>query len=540
MSERESMEVDVVIVGAGPAGLSAAIHLKQLANSQGKDLTVIVLEKAGEVGAHILSGAVIDPVALNSLIPDWKNRGAPLTTPVKSDAFTFLTKTGGFSIPNFVLPPLFNNHGNYIASLGNLTKWLGEQAEELGVDIFPGFAATEILYTENGAVKGVATGDMGVAKDGTHKIEYAQGMELHAKYTLIAEGARGSLSKNLIKKFDLDKNSDPQKFGLGIKEIWQVDKSKHRPGHVEHTFGWPLSNAVGGGGFLYHADNTQVFVGFVVHLNYSNPYLSPFEEMQKYKTHPKIAKLLEGGKRISFGARALTSGGWQSVPELAFPGGALIGCSAGFMNVARIKGTHNAMWSGMKAAQCVFEAINQGKKNDLIVGLKDFILKGEIESDLKKVRNTKPLWTKFGTFWGTILSGIDLWVNSLFGVSALGTLSHNKTDAEVMKNASDSAPITYPKPDGKLTFDRTSSVFLANIAHEEDQPVHLHLRNDEVPISKNLPMFDEPAQRYCPAGVYEIIKDSSGATSFRINSANCVHCKTCDIKDPACNIDWVP
>lgn len=540
MIERESMQVDVVIVGAGPAGLSAAIKLKQLADAKDQEISVIVLEKASEVGAHIISGAVIDPVALDALIPDWEEKQAPLKTKVSGDKFTFLTKNGGFTIPHFLLPPLFSNRGNYIASLGNLTKWLGEQAEAMGIDIFPGFAATEILYDQNGAVKGVATGDMGLDLDGSKKPEYTAGMELHAKYTLIAEGARGSMAKQLINKFGLDKDCDPQKYAIGIKEVWQVEEAQHKLGTVEHSFGWPLPNDTGGGGFIYHAPDRQIFIGFVVHLNYANPHLSPFDEMQVYKTHPRIAKLLKGGGRLSFGARALTSGGWQSIPELAFPGGALIGCSAGFMNVARIKGTHNAMWSGMKVGQAIFDALGKNRSNDLLQDLNAHVLNGEIEKDLKRVRNAKPLWTKFGTVLGTAFSGVDLWTNSLFGVSVFGTLRHLHSDSESMGQASDFPKINYPKPDGKLTFGRSSSVFLANLAHEEDQPIHLKLHDETVPISKNLPLFDEPAQRYCPAGVYEVIEGEGGRQSLRINAANCVHCKTCDIKDPSQNIDWVP
>lgn len=539
MTIRESMDVDVVIVGGGAAGLSAAIRLKQLADAKGSELSIIVLEKAGEVGAHILSGAVIDPVALNALIPDWKDKGAPLDTEVTSDSFTYLTRNGGFGIPQFLLPPLFKNHGNYIASLGNICAWMGEQAESMGIDIFPGFAATEILYNEDGSVKGVATGDMGIAADKSQKPEYAAGMELHAKYSLIAEGARGSLSKILTDKFGLDKDCDPQKYGIGIKEVWEIDPDLHRPGHVEHTFGWPLANDTGGGGFIYHAANNQLFLGFVVHLNYTNPHLSPFDEMQRYKTHPRIKKILKGAKRIAFGARAMTSGGWQSIPQLAFPGGALVGCSAGFMNLPRIKGSHNAMWSGMKTAESIFLALEAGQHNDLIDSLRAHVLQGEIEQDLKKVRNAKPFMANFGTIIGTVLTGFDLWTNSLFSFSFFGTLKHKKPDHAYLDKADISPEISYPKPDGKLTFDRSSSIFLANLAHDEDQPVHLHLRDDDVPITQNLVDFDEPAQRYCPAGVYEIIAQEDGTQKLRINGANCVHCKTCDIKDPAQNIDWV-
>lgn len=533
------MPVDVVIVGGGPSGLAAAIRLKQLADDKGEELSIVILEKASEIGAHILSGAVLDPSALDALIPDWRDKGAPLKTEVTSDRFAILSKTGGFTIPHFLLPPLFSNHGNYIASLGDLCRWLGEQAEGMGIDIFPGFAATELLYNEDGSVKGVATGDMGIAKDGVHKSGFAPGMELHARYTLIGEGAHGSLAKQLISKYALDKDSEPQKYGLGIKEIWEVDPSQHHEGRVEHTLGWPLSSNTSGGGFIYHGEGNKVFIGFVVHLNYTNPHLSPFEEMQRFKTHPRIAKLLEGGERISYGARAMTSGGWQSIPQLGFPGGALIGCSAGFMNVPRIKGSHNAMWSGMKMAEAVFAALQAGRGNDEIEGLNAAVISGPIEKDLKKVRNAKPLLPRYGTYLGTMLSGLDLWTNTLFGFSFFGTLKHGKPDYACLKKASEMPRIDYPKPDGKLTFDRTSSVFLANLAHEEDQPVHLQLRDPDIPISRNLPDYDEPAQRYCPAGVYEVVEEGS-APYFRINAANCVHCKTCDIKDPAQNIDWVP
>ncbi len=540
MTERESMAVDVVVAGAGPAGLAAAIRLKQLARDAGSDLSVMVLEKGAEVGAHILSGAVIDPSALSDLIPDWQGKGAPVTTRVTSDRFAFLTRKGIFSIPRLFLPPMLSNEGNYIVSLGQLTRWLAEQAEALGVDIFPGFAASELLFDENGAVAGVATGDMGRARDGSKKPEFAPGMELHARYTLLAEGARGSLSKSAIRHFDLDRDSDPQKFGLGIKEIWQVDPARHRPGHVEHTFGWPLPNDTGGGGFIYHAADGRVLVGFVTHLDYSNPYLSPFDEMQRFKTHPHVAALLEGGERIAWGARAMTSGGWQSIPRLEFPGGALVGCAAGFMNVPRIKGAHNAMRSGMKCAQMVFDALAEGRGNDLLQGLSDFVVAGDIERDLKPVRNAKPMWERFGTFWGTALAGAELWMQTLFARSPLGTLGHGKPDSQCLKKAAEAAPIPSLKPDGVLTFDKPSSVFLANISHGEDQPVHLRLRDPDIPLTRNLPDYDEPATRYCPAGVYEITRDAQGTPQFVINAANCVHCKTCDIKDPAQNIDWCP
>jgi electron-transferring-flavoprotein dehydrogenase len=539
MAERESMPVDVVVVGAGPAGLAAAIRLKQLAAQAQEEFSIVVVEKAAEVGAHVLSGAVLDPSALDSLVPDWRDRGAPLNVEVTSDTFRILGKTGSFAIPNRLLPPLFSNHGNYITSLGEVCRWLGEQAESLGVDIFPGFAATEILYDENGAVSGIATGDQGVDRQGQPKAGFAPGMELHARYTLIAEGARGSLAKQLIARFDLARDSDPQHYGLGVKEIWRIPPERHRPGHVEHHLGWPLGDGTGGGGFVYHAADSQVYIGYVVHLDYDNPYLSPFEEMQRWKTHKHMRKLLEGGTRIGFGARALTEGGWQSIPELAFPGGALMGCSAGFMNVPRIKGSHNAMWSGIQTAEVVFEALTAGRGNDVLDDLSETITSGPIAADLRPVRNAKPL-LKLGTKLGMLLGGFDLWTNTIFGRSLLGTLHSRKPDHVRLKSASASRRIDYPRPDGKLTFDRASSVFLANLAHEEDQPVHLRLRDPSIPIAINLPEYDEPAQRYCPAGVYEVVASADGTPHFQINAANCVHCKTCDIKDPAQNIDWVP
>lgn len=539
MSERESMPVDVLIVGAGPAGLSAAIRLKQLADAAGDELSIVVVEKGAEIGTQVLSGAVMDPVALNELIPDWQEKDSPLKTKVQSDRFSVLTKGKAFGLPNFALPPLFSNHGNYIVSLGEVCRWLGEQAEGMGIDIFPGFAATEVLYNEDGSVKGVATGDMGISRAGEHKSDYTPGMELHARYTLMSEGARGSLAKELMGKFKLDADCEPQKFGIGIKEIWEIDPANHKEGHVEHTLGWPLSDDTGGGGFIYHAAGNKVYAGFVVHLNYTNPHLSPFEEMQRWKTHPRVRALLEGGKRIGYGARAMTSGGWQSIPNLAFPGGALIGCSAGFMNVPRIKGSHNAMFSGMRMAEAVFEALQAGRSGDLIENANARVTDGAIRDDLYKVRNAKPMLPKFGTMLATLFSGIDLWTNSLFKFSLFGTLGHDKPDWATLKPAAQCTPIEYPKPDGKLTFDRLSSVFLANIGHEEDQPIHLRLSDASIPVSQNLPVYDEPAQRYCPAGVYEIVKED-GDSAFQINAANCVHCKTCDIKDPAQNITWVP
>ena len=535
--QRESMEYDVVIVGGGPAGLSAAIRLKQLAQKDGREVSVCVLEKGSEIGAHILSGAVLDPDGLNELIPDWKEKGAPVETAVTDDRFYFFTKGAAIRIPNFLFPPLMSNHGNYVVSLSNLCRWLGTQAEALGVEIYPGFPAHELIIEDN-VVKGVITGDLGVAKDGHHKSDYQPGMELRGKYTLFAEGARGSLSKILCHHFGLHNDRQPQKFGIGLKELWELPKEKHKKGLVMHGFGWPLSNDTGGGLFMYHWGENYCSIGFVVHLNYSNPYLEPFSEFQRAKTHPAILAYLEGGKRVGYGARAITEGGYQSVPKLVFPGGALIGCAAGFVNLPRIKGSHNAMRTGMMAADAAFAAVKDGRSGDLLSAYETAYAKSPVAKDLKLVRNAKPLWSKLGTLLALPFIGLDLWTNQLFGFSLFGTLGHGKPDYATLKKAADSKRLAYPKPNGKITFDRLSSVFVSNTNHVEDQPVHLVLRDPSIPIRVNLPEYAEPAQRYCPAGVYEVVQDQGGPR-FQINAQNCVHCKTCDIKDPEQNITWV-
>ncbi len=543
--ERESMEFDVVIVGAGPAGLAAAIRLKQV----NPELSVVVLEKGAEVGAHILSGAVVDPVGIDRLLPGWRDaEDHPFKTPVSADHFLLLGAKSSMRIPNFLMPPLMNNHGNYAVSLGNVCRWLAGKAEALGVEIYPGFAAREVLYNDAGAAIGAVTGDMGVQRDGSPGPGFAPGMALLGKYVLIGEGARGSLAKQLIAKFGLSDGREPGKYGIGLKELWQVKPENHKPGLVQHSFGWPLDMQTGGGSFLYHLDDNQVAVGFVLHLNYKNPWLSPFEEFQRFKTHPAIRGTFEGAKRISYGARAITEGGWQSVPKLSFPGGVLLGCSAGFVNVPRIKGSHNAVLSGMLAAEHTAKAIAEGRANDELSAYEDAWRDSDIGKDLKRVRNVKPLWSRFGTILGVGLGGLDMWLNTLLGFSPFGTLKHGKADYASLDPASEHEKIVYPKPDGVLTFDKLSSVFLSNTNHEEDQPVHLQVADMDLQKRSEHDVFGGPSVRYCPAGVYEWVDADGNAAAdpsardvtFVINAQNCVHCKTCDIKDPNQNINWVP
>ncbi|MBL8511609.1 MAG: electron transfer flavoprotein-ubiquinone oxidoreductase [Betaproteobacteria bacterium] len=535
MSTRESMEYDLVIVGAGPAGLAAAIRAKQQAAAANTEISVCIVEKGSEVGAHILSGAVMDPRALTELFPDWQALGAPLNQAVSEDRFMFLSETGARQVPNWMLPDCFKNHGNYVVSLANICRWLGTQAEALRVEIYPGFAASEVLFNDDGSVKGIATGDMGIGKNGEHTDRYQQGMELHAKYTLFAEGCRGHLGKGLQDKFKLREGRDPQVYGIGLKELWEVKPNKHIPGLVMHTAGWPLDNATYGGSYLYHMENNLVSVGFVVGLAYTNPYLSPFEEFQRYKTHPAVRTFFEGGKRIAYGARAINAGGLQALPKLTFPGGALIGDDAGFLNASRIKGSHAAIKSGMLAAESVARALQAGRSYDELQDYPEAFEQSWLHEELYRARNFKPAMSK-GLYTGTLLVGID---QVLFGGKAPWTLHHQHADHETLQKKTEATPIAYPKPDGVLTFDRLSSVFISNTNHEEDQPAHLTLKDSNVPVNTNLALYDGPEQRYCPAGVYEFVEATEGGKKLQINAQNCVHCKTCDIKDPTQNIHWV-